>query len=215
MTLPVTRVVASRSFHSSQCLHDTPLDPNIPERKPRKPKDPSEPKVKKEKLTKLPKEKKQKQPKEKKEKTPVGKSVLQDSKLQHQLNEIENSQAVTLEDVERLRPATVPRDTLCDAYVAEHRVHLAKLTKSFSTEQLMHILELYDIHPTKSRLSKHSCAVLIMKQWGWPDPKWVTRMKTMVQEGMSTIAVAIDEALKGHATRIFALQWRSLFLDAQ
>ncbi|KIK71110.1 hypothetical protein GYMLUDRAFT_315720 [Collybiopsis luxurians FD-317 M1] len=97
-------------------------------------------------------------------------NLLEESKIQSYLAEIaESSQMLTLEDIDRLRPAyhSPPESP---KYEEEYNALVDKLCRSFSRKQLRNFVEMLEIEQPGSRAAKQAFAVQIIEEsWGWPS----------------------------------------------
>ena len=95
-------------------------------------------------------------------------SLLEESKVQTYLAEIEATQHnLSLSDVERLRPAVIPSAS-SSSYEEQHATLIESLSKAFTVSQLRTILLLYGVKPVPKGRKVDYATQIVENQWGWP-----------------------------------------------
>ena len=103
-----------------------------------------------------------------KDAAPLSPSLLEESKVQTYLAEIEATQHnLSLSDVERLRPAVIPSAS-STSYEEQHIALIESLSKAFTVSQLRTILQLYGAKPVPKGRKLDYATQIVENQWGWP-----------------------------------------------
>ncbi|EAU93075.2 hypothetical protein CC1G_06795 [Coprinopsis cinerea okayama7 len=109
--------------------------------------------------------------------TPLPERIsLPEISLLKEVRELEKIQPITIEDVERYRPADPPNPARAD-YEKNYKKLSQHISRSFKRDQLLKILELYDartVVASQAKATKNSLVAMLLRQWGWTQPETST-----------------------------------------
>ncbi|KAG5648076.1 hypothetical protein DXG03_007111 [Asterophora parasitica] len=104
-------------------------------------------------------------------------NLLRETKLQDYLDQIAStSQDVTLQDIERYRPAS-HASVHSPKYEVEYNALVETLVRSFSVSQLRKFLGMYYLDAPYKRSKWELAVTIIERQWNWPSLKVIKKEK--------------------------------------